>query len=186
MRSDTFSLPGLSGWGGGSYWNNFERLRAGKFSCGGKLILDVSDGAVNQNSFTQYAGGCILLTNNGNTNLIDCHQNIFIGLDTVGTSTFALENTTISNQSNIVMGLYSEVVGNGRITGNLQIMNYRVQFGDAASTMSHMNLMIFSENKSNQQGGDCLSSSINNLCPVVIGPLLLMVGNQQIKHLLET
>lgn len=165
MGSDSFSLPGLIAWGGGSYWNNFDRLRAGTSAGGGKLILDVSDGAVNQNTFTQYAGGGILLTNNGNTGLIDCHQNIFIGLDTAGSSTFALENTTVSNQSNIVMGLYSEVVGNGRITGNWQIMGYRIQFGNAASTMSHMNHMIFSEYKSNQQGGDFLSASINNLCP---------------------
>ncbi|MFB4859958.1 hypothetical protein ACE3LH_23080 [Enterobacter hormaechei subsp. steigerwaltii] len=165
MGSDSFSLPGLIAWGGGSYWNNFDRLRAGTSAGGGKLILDVSDGAVNQNTFTQYAGGGILLTNNGNTGLIDCHQNIFIGLDTAGSSTFALENTTVSNQSNIVMGLYSEVVGNGRITGNWQIMGYRIQFGNAASTMSHMNHMIFSEYNSNQQGGDFLSASINNLCP---------------------
>lgn len=165
MASDTFSLPGLVGWGGGSYWNDFERIRAGTSAGGGKLIIDVSDGAVNQNTFTQYAGGGILLTNNGNADLIDCHQNIFTGLDTAGSSTFALENTTVSNQSNIVIGLYSEVVGNGRILGNWQVMGYRIQFGNAASTLSHMNHMIFSEYNSNQQGGDFLSASINNLCP---------------------
>lgn len=143
MASDTFSLPGLIDWGGGSYWNDFERIRAGTSAGGGKLIIDVSDGAVNQNTFTQYAGGGILLTNNGNTDLIDCHQNIFTGLDTAGSSTFALENTTVSNQSNIVIGLYSEVVGTGRILGNWQVMGYRIQFGNAASTVSHMNHMIF-------------------------------------------
>lgn len=165
MGSKTFSLPGLMGWGGGSYWNAFERLRAGTSAGGGKLILDVSDGAVNQNTFTQFAGGGILLTNNGSEAFIDCHQNIFTGLDTSGSPDFELDNSTVANQANIVIGLYGEVVGNGRIKGSWHILGHKSQFNNMASTMGLMNHLLFSEPMANQQGGDFLSASVRNLCP---------------------
>lgn len=166
--STTFNKPWLVPWGGGSYWNHFSRLRSGTSGGGGKLILNIYEGSVNQNTFTQVAGGGVILIGEGSTAAgvnYECHQNIFFGVDTSGNSGYVLDNQTPINQHNIVHGLYAEVVGNGRIRGNWSVIGYRCQFGNVASTLGHMNTMLFSEPSSNQQGGDFMSGSIANLCP---------------------
>ncbi|MEN4407206.1 hypothetical protein ACM7TY_06745, partial [Enterobacter hormaechei] len=168
MGSTSFTLPGLISWGGGSYWNNFERLRSGTTSGGGKLIIDCSDGSVNQNSLTQVLCSGIKVTGSGSNPagiLYEAHQNSFYGVDCSGTGDYLLDNDTPLNQHNIVRDLYGEVNGNGRIRGNWSVIGYRCQFGNVASTLGHMNTMLFSEPSSNQQGGDFMSGSIANLCP---------------------
>ncbi|EPS1423373.1 hypothetical protein ACVBXD_005287, partial [Enterobacter hormaechei] len=168
MGSTSFTLPGLISWGGGSYWNNFERLRSGTTSGGGKLIIDCSDGSVNQNSLTQVLCSGIKVTGSGSNpagRLYEAHQNSFYGVDCSGTGDYLLDNDTPLNQHNIVRDLYGEVNGNGRIRGNWSVIGYHCQFGNVASTLGHMNTMLFSEPSSNQQGGDFMSGSIANLCP---------------------
>ncbi|WP_350341086.1 phage head-binding domain-containing protein [Escherichia coli] len=168
MGSTSFTLPGLISWGGGSYWNNFERLKSGTTSGGGKLIIDCSDGSVNQNSLTQVLCSGIKVTGSGSNPagiLYEAHQNSFYGVDCSGTADYLLDNDTPLNQHNIVRDLYGEVNGNGRIRGNWSVIGYRCQFGNVASTLGHMNTMLFSEPSSNQQGGDFMSGSIANLCP---------------------
>ncbi|MEG7505197.1 hypothetical protein [Enterobacter hormaechei] len=168
MGSTSFTLPGLISWGGGSYWNNFERLKSGTTSGGGKLIIDCSDGSVNQNSLTQVLCSGIKVTGSGSNPagiLYEAHQNSFYGVDCSGTADYLLDNDTPLNQHNIVRDLYGEVNGNGRIRGNWSLTGYRCQFGSVASSMSHMNHAFMSEYSANQQGGDFLSASSNNLCP---------------------
>ncbi|MCC4519063.1 phage head-binding domain-containing protein [Enterobacter hormaechei] len=168
MGSTSFTLPGLINWGGGSYWNNFERLKSGTTSGGGKLIIDCSDGSVNQNSLTQVLCSGVKVTGSGSNPagiLYEAHQNSFYGVDCSGTADYLLDNDTPLNQHNIVRDLYGEVNGNGRIRGNWSLTGYRCQFGSVASSMSHMNHVFMSEYSANQQGGDFLSASSNNLCP---------------------
>ncbi|HAS0729595.1 TPA: hypothetical protein I3289_003255, partial [Enterobacter hormaechei subsp. xiangfangensis] len=127
-----------------------------------------SDGSVNQNSLTQVLCSGIKVTGSGSNPagiLYEAHQNSFYGVDCSGTADYLLDNDTPLNQHNIVRDLYGEVNGNGRIRGNWSLTGYRCQFGSVASSMSHMNHAFMSEYSANQQGGDFLSASSNNLCP---------------------
>lgn len=159
----TLPVPGLVSWGGGSYWNSFTRVKAGNTSGGGVFYLNIYEGSVNHNTFTQTscAGIKIIGVRDG----AESYENTFVNLDTAGTIDYVLDNQTSVNQKNNVIGLHCEVTGNGAVRGNWHILSYRVQYGNMASTMSHMNGIIGSDYKANQQGGDYLSMSGVNLCP---------------------
>ena len=156
-------IPGIVSWGGGSYWNEFSNIKSGNTSDGGSVILNIYEGSVNHNTFiqTSCAGVKILGERAG----AECYENTFVSVDTAGTSDYILDNQTSINQKNNVIGLHCEVTGNGQVRGNWNISSYRVQYGNMASTLSHMNSVVGSEHKSNQQGGDFISMSGVNLCP---------------------
>lgn len=159
--------PGLQPWRGGSYWNNFTRVKAATTSGGGKIIIDISNGSCNQNVFTQCVGavriqGQHTWPEGGNT---EGNANTFVGLDCSGTDGYILDNVSVPAQHNMVEGLYGEVNGNGSVRGPWTIIGYRCQFGQMASTMNYMNHAIGSDHTAGMQGGDFFSISGSNLCP---------------------
>ncbi len=158
---------GLIPWRGGSYWNNFTRIRAGTTSGGGQIIIDISSGSCNQNVYTQCVGSVLIkgshtwVPEGGNT---EGNANTFVGLDASGSAGYVLDNVSVPAQHNTVIGLYGEVNGNGKIRGPWSIVGYRCQFGMMASSMHYMNHAMFSDHTAGMQGGDFISMSGSNLC----------------------
>ncbi|MEM8325073.1 hypothetical protein Q4S25_17565 [Morganella morganii] len=168
LSSVYYSLEGLVDWGGGSYWNSFNRIKTGTTSGGGRFIIDASDGSINQNTFEQLSGGGLIITGGGvNQSGIgfECNANIFVGLDTSGSGDYMLYNNSTVPQHNTVIGLYGEVKGNGRIVGPWTILGARAQFGGWVSSSSHMNTILGTDPTAGSQGGESISASGINLCP---------------------
>ncbi|ENU2492083.1 TPA: phage head-binding domain-containing protein [Escherichia coli] len=169
LSSDAYTLPGLVEWGGGSFWNQFVRIKTGTTSGGGRFIIDISDGSINQNTFEQLCGGGLIITGSGFSRQTGApyegNANTFIGLDTSGSGDYLLYNNSTPNQHNVVIGLYGEVTGNGKIRGPWTILGARVQYGNWASTMSPMNTILGTDPTAGAQGGDTFSVSGSNLCP---------------------
>lgn len=171
-------IPGLIPWGGGSYWNNFSRIKTGSSAGGGKCIINIFEGSVNQNTFTQVSGGGFQIIGTGNNPTsgagYEGNANTIVGLDTSGSTDYILDNQSTPAQHNVVIGLYGEVRGNGKIRGPWTILGARCQFGGWVSSISHMNTVIGTDPTSGQQGGDTISVSSSNLCPSgdwsVLGP----------------
>lgn len=162
-------IPGMAVWGGGSYWNNIVRVKTGTTSGGGKLNVNIYEGSVNQNTFSQIAGGGLVILGQGSNPITgsgyEGNANTFIGVDTSGSSTYMLDNQSIPAQHNTVIGLYGEVTGTGRIRGPWTILGARAQFGGWVSTVSHMNTVLGTDPTAGTQGGDSISLSGVNLCP---------------------
>ncbi|MEP8951866.1 hypothetical protein ABKU52_05525 [Enterobacter hormaechei] len=169
FSSDAYTLPGLVVWGGGSYWNHFVRIKTGTTAGGGRFIIDISDGSINQNTFEQLCGGGLIITGSGLSRQTGApyegNANTFIGLDTSGSGDYLLYNNSTPNQHNVVIGLYGEVTGNGKILGPWTILGARAQFGGWASTMSPMNTILGTDPTAGSQGGETFSVSGSNLCP---------------------
>lgn len=162
-------IPGLANWGGGSYWNNVVRVKAGTTSAStsGKFSINIFEGSVNQNTFQQIAGvveiyGTGTAANGGG---FEGNANTFIGVDTSGSSGYVLDNRSVPAQHNTVIGLYGEVEGTGRIRGPWTILGARVNYGGWLSTMSPHLTVIGTDPTAGQQGGECFSTSAANLCP---------------------
>ncbi|WP_233598357.1 phage head-binding domain-containing protein [Citrobacter braakii] len=166
--TSSIPIPGLSTWGGGSYWNNFSRIKTGTTSGGGKLYINIYEGSVNQNTFTQVSGGGLVILGQGagsGGGNYEGNANMFLGVDTSGSSDYLLDNQSVPAQLNYVHGLYGEVTGNGRVRGPWAIFGGRVQFNGWVSTMSHMTSALGLDPTAGQQGGETISLSSNNLCP---------------------
>ncbi|CZX07333.1 tail fiber/spike domain-containing protein [Enterobacter hormaechei] len=167
MGSQSFTLPGLINWGGGSYWNSFSRVRAGTTSGGGRFVIDISDSSVNQNTIEQLVAAGVLITGSGSGPSFNYegNSNIFNGVDVSGTQGYMLDNSATPPQRNTVIGLYGEVNGNGFVRGPWTILGARAQYSSWVSTIDHMSHLIGTDATSGNQGGDTLSISGNNLCP---------------------
>lgn len=169
FSSDAYTLPGLVVWGGGSFWDHFVRIKTGTTAGGGRFIIDISDGSINQNTFEQLCGGGLIITGSGLSRQTGApyegNANTFIGLDTSGSGDYLLYNNSTPNQHNVVIGLYGEVTGNGKILGPWTILGARAQFGGWASTMSPMNTILGTDPTAGSQGGETFSVSGSNLCP---------------------
>lgn len=162
-------IPDLAVWGGGSNWNNISRVKTGTTSGGGKLYINIYEGSVNQNTFTQISGGGLVILGHGNNPVsgsgYEGNANTFVGLDTSGSADYVLDNRSVPAQHNTVIGLYGEVVGNGKVRGPWTILGARCQFGRWVSTVSYMNMVLDLDPTAGQQGGETISLSGNNLCP---------------------
>ncbi|MEG7498737.1 hypothetical protein V6E21_21010 [Enterobacter hormaechei] len=167
MGSQSYTLPGLINWGGGSYWNSFSRVRAGTTSGGGRFVIDISDSSVNQNTIEQLVAAGVLITGSGSgpSFSYEGNSNIFNGVDVSGTQGYMLDNSATPPQRNTVIGLYGEVNGNGFVRGPWTILGARAQYSSWVSTIDHMSHLIGTDATSGNQGGDTLSISGNNLCP---------------------
>lgn len=163
------SIPGLANWGGGSYWNNITRAKAGTTSAtvSNKFSINIFEGSVNQNTFQQISGAAEVIgqgTAAGGGNF-EGNANTFIGLDTSGSSGYILDNVSVPAQHNTVIGLYAEVEGNGRVRGPWTILGARVNYGGWISTMNPQLTVIGTDPTAGTQGGEAFSMSGVNLCP---------------------
>lgn len=156
--SQTFTLPGLVNWGGGSYWNKFTRIRTGTTSGGGKFIIDISDSSVNQNIVEQLAGGGLVITGSGSgpSFSYEGNSNTFVGLDTSGTPNYVIDNNSTPAQRNTIIGLYGEINGNGMVRGPWTILGARAQYSSWVSTIDHMSHLIGTDATAGNQGGGYL------------------------------
>ncbi|TCC78120.1 hypothetical protein EY915_17525 [Citrobacter braakii] len=183
LKGSNLILTGLLPWGngtnaGGSYWNNISRVRCGTTSSAtsGKFIINIYAGSVNQNTMSQIVGVLQIIGQGSDSgiNNYEGNANTFYGVDTSGSSGYLLDNQSVPAQHNMVLGLYGEVEGNGKIRGPWTILGARAQYGGWVSTMSHMNSVIGTYPTAGAQGGDSISLSGSNLCPSgdwsVLGP----------------
>lgn len=174
LKGSKLQLPGLLPWGsgtnsGGTYWNTITNIKCGTTSSltGGKFIVNIYDGSVNQNCMNNILGAIEVLGqgNDPNGSNYEANANTFICVDTSGTHGYMLDNKAIPAQHNVIIGLYGEVNGSGKIRGPWTILGARAQYGGWVSTMSHMNTIIGTDPTSGQQGGDTISVSATNMCP---------------------